>query len=145
MNTPDGFIIGIDYGTKRIGLAVGDAVRRIASPLATVPSAGDPVKDAEQVLARSREFDVAEFVVGLPLNMNGSEGPQAECTRRFGSELERLAGRPVHYFDERLSSFAADELLREAETTARFRKSRVDQAAAQLILQEFLNERETTP
>ena len=132
-------ICGIDYGTKRIGLAVGDLQGRIASPLTTLTIAGDLEAQARVVIEAASDFDVAEWVVGLPMNMDGTEGPQAKATRKFGQRLEALSGKKVHYQDERLSSRAADEYLAEGELTRKKKKARRDRVAAQVILQAFLD------
>ncbi|MEK6674986.1 MAG: Holliday junction resolvase RuvX [Planctomycetota bacterium] len=136
-------ILGIDYGSKRIGLAISDSQRTFSLPLTTVESRGDVHANAAVVLEKAGEYDVSEFVVGLPLNMDGTEGPQTKETRTFGEVLKTLSGRPVHYFDERLSSVAAEEMLRPAELTRLKRRARVDRLAAQVILQDFLDSRGT--
>ena len=130
--------MAIDYGSKRLGLAVSDAGATLASPLTTLPSTGRMADDVANVLAEAREFEVDEFVVGLPLNMDGTEGPQAKATRRFGDELAKTSGRPVHYFDERLSSVTAEGLLQPGEFTRKKKKNRMDRVAAQVILLAFL-------
>lgn len=130
--------LAIDHGSRRIGLAIGDTQTGIASPLKTIQAAGNPQGDAAVVLAQASQFDVSGFVVGLPLNMDGSEGPQAKATRVFGEALAKAAGKSVHYWDERLSSFAAEELIQTEELTRKKKRSRVDRVAAQVILQEFL-------
>ena len=134
-----GSIIGIDYGGKRIGLSVGDERAGVASPLTTVTVRGDPAAQAQAVLQPARAFDVDAFVIGLPLNMDDTEGPQARATRKFGEELARAAGVPVHYWDERLSSFAADELLASTDLSRAKRKAIQDSLAAQVILQAYLD------
>lgn len=131
--------MAIDFGTKRIGLAVGDDVLRMASPLTTIKATG---RWDEDIAALSREADaygVEEFVVGLPLNMDDTEGPQAKLTRRFGNALAKRCQKPVHFCDERLSSVAADDMLRPAELTNKGHKSKRDRVAAQIILQDFLD------
>ncbi len=132
--------LAIDYGTKRIGLAVGDDHTRVASPLKMLDAVGRAVDDARAVLRIAAEYDVDAFVVGLPLNMDDSEGPQAKMTRAFGDELARLAGRTVLYHDERLTSVEAEELMRPAELTRKKRKKRLDSVAALVILQNFLDD-----
>ena len=130
--------LGIDYGTKRIGLAIGDDVSCIASPVEMVPATGSPADHAAAVLRVAGEYVVDAFVIGLPMNMDDSEGPQARLTRTFGDAIATASGKPVHYFDERLSSLAADELLQPAELTHKKKKKRRDAVAAQVILQGFL-------
>lgn len=130
--------LGIDYGTKRIGLAVGDDATGIASPITVVQSRGRSADDIQAVIAVAQEYGVDAFVVGLPLNMDDTEGPQAKLTRRFGDALARSADKPVHYHDERLSTCAADDLLQPAELTRKKKKRVADAVAAQVILQGFL-------
>ena len=131
--------LSIDYGKKRIGLAVGDDREKIATPVTTVEARGSLADHVTAVRAVADDYDLDAFVVGLPLNMNDTEGEQAKLTRRFGDALEAASGKPVHYFDERLSSHAADELLAPAELTRKKRKSIQDAVAAQVILQGFLD------
>jgi putative Holliday junction resolvase len=130
--------LGIDYGSKRIGVAVGESTSRIASPVATVEGKPRLADQLDVVLRYAAEYGVDAFVVGLPLNMDDSEGPQAKVTRAFGDELAKRSGQPVHYFDERLSSAAADELLEPAQLSRKKRRVRQDRVAAQVILQAFL-------
>ena len=134
--------LGIDYGSKRIGLAVSGPGRKIASPLATVKATGRMANDVRAVLSRAEGYDIDAFVVGLPLNMDGTAGEQAKLAKRFGDELARATGHAVHYQDERLSSISACELLAPAELTRKKRKAHVDRVAAQVILQDFLDTRE---
>lgn len=131
----------VDYGTKRIGLAIGDPGGGIASPLTTVAVRGEAADSAREVIAAVEDYEVAEWVVGLPLNMDGSEGPQAKAARAFAKQLDRLSGKQVHLWDERLSSRTADGYLAEAELTRKKRKARRDRVAAQVILQSFLDAR----
>ncbi len=133
----------VDYGAKRIGLAVGDDHNKIATPVKTVESRGTLDDQIEAVVAVASAFDVDAFVVGLPYNMDDTEGEQAKRTRRFGDALGRSTGKPVHYFDERLSSHAAREMLRPAELTRKKRKAVQDAVAAQIILQTFLDTRQS--
>lgn len=131
--------LGIDYGTRRIGLAVSDAGGVLASPLTTIDIRGSIADQACAVVAAAEPYDVGAFVIGLPVNMDDTEGPQARLTRTFGDEIMRASGLPVHYADERLTSRAADELMRPAELTRKKKKARRDRIAAQLILQAFLD------
>ena len=129
----------IDYGQKRIGLATGDPSVGIASPLATLTVRGGAADHAREVIAAVEDYEVAEWVVGLPLNMDGTEGPQAKAARAFAEQLGRLSGKQVHLWDERLSSRTADGYLAEAELTRKKRKARRDRVAAQVILQTYLD------
>ncbi len=135
--------MGIDYGTKRIGLAIGDADGSIASPLGVLTRKGDVASQVREVIAEGENFDVGAYVLGLPLNMDGTEGTQAKITRSFGAELIKISGLKVFLWDERLSSRGADEYLSEAELTYKKRKARRDAVAAQIILQTFLDARKT--
>ena len=139
MNAPQR-ICGIDYGTVRIGLAVGDLEGGIASPLATLNAPGNVDDQVRVIIEAAAAYDVGQWVVGLPLNMDDTEGPQAKTTRDFGRRLEAISGKTVHFFDERLSSVTADELLAPAELTRKKHKARRDRVAAQVILQSFLDE-----
>ncbi len=131
--------LGIDYGGKRIGLSVSDAGGQFASPFKTVPSTGRHAFDADAVIRSSSDYDVTTFVIGLPLNMDGTEGPQAKVTRKFGTVLAQRSRLPVLYWDERLSTVAADELMSHTNLTRKKKKARRDPLAATVILQEFLD------
>ena len=133
--------LSIDYGKKRIGLAVGDDRDKIASPVTTVQARGSLAEHVTAVLAVADDYELDAFVVGLPLNMDGTEGGQAKLTRQFGDALQHASGKSVEYYDERLSSQAADELIAPAELTRKKRKSIQDAVAAQVILQGFLDTR----
>ena len=121
-------------------MAITDPGRVIASPLATLRVDSDVGRQVRAVVAAVGEYDIAEWVVGLPLNMDGSEGPQAQVTRRFGERLVQVVGASVRYVDERLSSIAADATLMEGELTRKKKKARRDKVAAQVILQTYLDQ-----
>jgi len=126
--------LAIDYGNKRTGLAICDRGQTIVSPLAVVRSA-----DAIEKIARIiQEEGVDAVVLGLPLNMDDSEGPQAKEVRAFAAELEASLDIPIHFQDERLSSFAAEAKLLPAELTRKKAKKRLDAIAAAQILEAFL-------
>ena len=131
--------LGIDYGFKRLGVAMCDPSETIVSPLCQLPvnrSRLDRVFAAiGQIVA---EYGIAQVVVGLPLNMDGSEGAQAKVTRQFAEALGSAVGVEVHFQDERLSSAAADEMLSQGGLPRNKRKTRRDMLAACTILQEFL-------
>ena len=131
--------LGIDYGTKRIGLAVGDTDVGVASSLQTIEVKGTVNVHVDAVIAVVEDYPIDAFVVGLPKNMDDTEGGQAKITRRFGDQLAHRTGKPVHYFDERLSSHAADELLQPADLSRKKHKAVQDAVAAQVILQGFLD------
>ncbi|HEY3244156.1 MAG TPA: Holliday junction resolvase RuvX [Phycisphaerae bacterium] len=132
--------LGIDYGTKRIGLAISDPSGSIASPLTTVPARGTLSEQARAVRQAAVAYDdIGACVVGLPLNEDGSEGPQAKLTRQFAAALEHVMPGPLHLWNEHLSSVTADELLAAGDFTRKERKARHDRLAAQIILQGFLD------
>ena len=133
-------LLALDVGDVRIGVAVSDETRTLASGLKTLRSRG-PRQDAQQVAALVREQAASEVVVGLPLRLDGTPGPQAEKVLAFVERLRRSLPVPVITRDERLTSVAAEERLAEAGVRGRERKRRIDQAAACVILQELLDER----
>jgi putative Holliday junction resolvase len=128
--------LGVDWGRRRVGVAVSDELGRMAHPLATL----EPNSRAGLVQSLSRlaqERGAATVVLGLPKHMNGSEGESAAAVRALGTELEK-AGLKVVYWDERLTSWEAEGLLREGGGSLRA-KGRVDRAAAAILLQSFLD------
>ncbi len=133
-------ILGIDYGTKRIGIAIADLETKIATPFATLNGRNEATRDARIVTDLGTAENAECFVVGLPVNMDGTDSPQTTLTRRFITELERLSKLPVHLQDERLSSFAAEEVLDIAGISAAKRKGLTDRIAAQKILQAYLDQ-----
>jgi putative Holliday junction resolvase len=133
-------VLGLDLGDRRIGVALSDDTGTLASGLPTVTRVG-PKKDLARIMDLVRAHGVSEVVVGLPLNMDGSAGPAAEKARAFVAELARRAGVPVALQDERLTTVEAEERLREAGVRREDWPKRVDQAAAVIILQEYLDAR----
>jgi len=132
--------LGIDYGLKRIGLALGDAGGRLATPLKQLDGQGHPSDDARQLRPIIEEYEIEVVVVGLPLMEDGTEGEQSRLTRKFGEAVVAELGLPVEYFDERYSSHAADHLLNQRdELTSKKRRARRDAIAAATFLQEFLD------
>jgi putative Holliday junction resolvase len=130
--------LGVDVGRARIGLALGDDVLWTARPLRVVARRADAATLAD-IAHSAREFEVDRAVVGLPINMDGSEGPAARHAREFAAKLAAALGVPVALFDERLSTFEADTRLREQGFSAKDRRSRVDAEAAAVILQGWLD------
>ncbi len=131
--------LGVDYGKKLIGLAIGDDGLRIASPLDTLASSGRVEQDARDVIGRAADEAADAIVVGLPLNMDDSVGPQAVLTRKFIAALRAAGSVRVEEQDERLSSFAADEALAMGGLSRKGKASRRDMLAAQMILQAYLD------
>lgn len=135
---PQGRLIGIDPGTKTFGLALSDTRRQIASPLETIKRKKFKI-DAARLLELCAEHEVAGLVIGLPLNMDGSEGPRAQATRSFARNLSGVTDLPLTYWDERLSTAAVTRTLLEADASRAKRADAVDKMAAAYILQGFLN------
>ncbi|MRX51234.1 Holliday junction resolvase RuvX [Paracoccus sp. S-4012] len=135
---PAGGLIGLDLGTKTIGVAVSDGLRRVASPLKTLKRVKFTA-DAAAVLALIEERGLAGIVLGLPLNMDGSEGPRAQSTRAFARNLERLTALPIAFWDERLSTVAAERAMLEADLSRARRAVAIDAVAAGYILQGMLD------
>jgi putative Holliday junction resolvase len=132
--------LGIDLGRARIGLALADDVLRTARPLRAVERRSEE-SDLDAISEVAREYEVTRAVVGLPLNMDGSEGPSARLARSFAPILSQALGVPVDLFDERLSTFEAEDRLRSRGVTAREMKALVDAEAAAIILQGWLDGR----
>ena len=127
--------LAIDFGTKRTGLAVCDREETVASPLRVLQGRKDLAARIGQIVASE---DIGAVVLGLPLNMDGSEGPQAQQVLAFAKELAAHVRVPIRFQDERLSSFAAEQKLRETSFSRGKRRQRVDAVAAAEILQTFL-------
>ncbi len=130
--------LGVDLGRVRIGLALADDVLRTARPLTTLVRRGEAA-DLEAIAALARDYEVSRAVLGLPLNMDGSEGPSARMAREFQPRLAAALGVPVELFDERLSSFEAELRLRDRGFSSKDRRGIVDQEAAAVILQGWLD------
>jgi len=133
--------LGLDLGRATIGLALADDVLRTAQPLETVRRSNEAA-DLAALRRVAHEFEVSRAVVGLPLNMNGTEGPSARLARSFASKVEASLGIPVQLFDERLSTFEAESRLRERGISARAQRGIIDAEAAAVILQDWLDTRE---
>jgi putative Holliday junction resolvase len=133
-------ILGIDAGERTLGLALSDPAGILASPLQTIrrTSGAKDLAALEQVIA---EHEVGEIVVGLPLNMNGSRGPQAQKAEAFAKLLRERFQVPVQLWDERLSTVAAERAMLEADLSRQKRKRAIDQVAAAFFLQGFLEAR----
>lgn len=134
----NGAIAGLDLGTKTIGIAVSDIRRVIASPLVTIRRTKFG-KDAEELLAVCSDRDISGLVIGLPLNMDGSEGPRVQATRAFARNLRPLTELPITFWDERMSTMAVTRTLLDADTSRKRRSELVDKMAASYILQGALD------
>ena len=133
-----GALIGLDLGTKTIGVATSDPDRRLATTVETV-ARKTFTADAARILALAAERNAAGFVLGLPVNMDGSEGPRAQSTRAFARNLARLTELPIALWDERLSTAAVERALIAADVSRAKRKAVIDQHAATYILQGALD------
>jgi putative Holliday junction resolvase len=131
-------LIGIDLGSKTLGLALSDVTRTIASGLTTLPRTRFAA-DAARLLALAKEHGVGGFVIGLPFNLNGSQGPRVQATRAYVHNLVRLTPLPILLWDERLTTAAAERSLIEADASRRRRAQVIDKVAATLILQGALD------
>ena len=131
-------LIGIDLGTKTLGLALSDVNRSIASGLTTL-SRTRFAADAGKLLALAAEHGVGGFVLGLPFNLDGSQGPRVQATRAFARNLGKLTPLPILLWDERLTTAAAERVLLEADASRRRRAQVIDKVAATLILQGALD------
>jgi putative Holliday junction resolvase len=137
--------LAIDPGAKRVGLALSDAGGKLASPY-EVLEVTTPAQTLQEILKIVKEEQVQQIVIGLPLNMDGSSGQAANQSKQLGQQLAEKTKLPIHYIDERLTSFQADENLRQRKQsgerlTRKKKKSRQDAHAAAIILQDFLDQK----
>jgi putative Holliday junction resolvase len=135
---PRGALLGLDLGTKTIGVAASDPDRRLAAGVETIARRAFSA-DAKRLLALAQERSAAGFVLGLPLNMDGSEGPRAQSARAFARNLAKLTELPIALWDERLSTAAVERELIAADASRRQRAAVIDQHAAAYILQGALD------
>lgn len=131
-------LLGLDLGTKTIGVALSDVTRTIASSYETI-ARGKFTADATRLIKISAEQGVAGLVLGLPRNLDGSEGPRAQATRAFARSFNKLSPLPILLWDERLSTAAAERMLIEADRSRKRRGEVIDKVAATIILQSALD------
>ncbi len=136
--TPPLRLMGLDLGTKTIGVATSDLTRQIATPVETITRTKFTA-DAEKLLTIAGRENIGLIVLGLPVNMDGSEGPRAQSTRAFARNLAQLTSMPIVFWDERLSTAAVDRMLIQADASRVKRDSVVDKLAAAWILQAALD------
>jgi putative holliday junction resolvase len=130
-------ILGLDVGTRWIGLALSDSSLMIATPFQTLEK--DGFKKVAKVLVRIiKEHHIIALVIGLPKNMDGTEGPQSQSTRQFAENFKNFYSIPIIFWDERLTSVEAERRMLEADVSRRKRDIHIDQVAASIILQSFL-------
>lgn len=132
--------MGLDVGSKTVGVALSDELGWTAQGLETIRINEERnVFGFEQIGKIIKEYEVSKIVVGLPKNMNGTIGPRGEASYFFGNELEKLFGLPIVYWDERLTTMAAERVLLEADVSRKKRKKVIDKMAAVMILQGYLD------
>ncbi len=138
-NIPEeGRLLCLDIGTKTIGLALSDGMRIVATPTETLQREKF-TKDAEKLIQMIEEFRICAMVIGLPINMDGSEGPKCQSVRQFATNFLEKYEIPILMYDERLSSVSADKAMLEADYSRRKRKENIDKIAASYILQPVLD------
>jgi len=135
---PNGALAGLDLGEKTVGVAISDLRRMVATPLETVRRKKFKL-DAARLLEIAAERKLAGFILGLPLNMDGSEGPRCQSTRAFARNLSQLTDLPIGFWDERLSTVAAERALLHFDTSREKRAQVIDHVAAGFILQGVLD------
>ena len=133
-----GRLLGLDYGEVRIGIAISDAERRVASPLA-VYQRRSQYEDADYFRRLVYQRSVSGIVVGLPRHTSGEEGAAAEAARQFGQWLQEITGLRVAYWDERFTTQQAERLLQQAGISGKIRREKLDMIAAQVMLQSYLD------
>ncbi len=131
-------VLGLDVGGRRIGVAISDYGGMIATPLTTLHATPRP-RTLEQIEALVREYEVNEIVVGLPLTLSGEIGTQAQLVQSFVTELEAVLHHSIQFFDERLTTVVAEQMLRDLGVKPEKRKARIDEIAAAIILQDYLD------
>ncbi len=134
--------MGLDVGDKRIGIAFSDPMGIIAQGHSVLQRTDSLQRDLGHLAQLIVDFEVQNVLIGLPKNMNGTEGPMAEKIRYFGNKLADMTDIPVRYWDERLSTGSAQKVLIEADLSRKKRKQKIDQVAAVIILQNFLDSTE---
>ena len=139
-DNPSGRIAGVDFGTVRIGIAIADATGTIASPYENYTRRSEPLDRAYFVQLVERE-QIARFVVGLPIHLDGRESAKSLEAQRFGAWLAEATGVAVEYFDERFTTLEAERVLADAQLTKKKRKARLDKLAAQIMLTAYLESR----
>jgi putative Holliday junction resolvase len=130
--------MALDVGGRRIGVALSDPTRVLASPLTTLRA--EPRERAlAEIAALARRHEVVDIVVGLPLTLSGEVGPQAQIVQEFAKALQAALDVPIHLFDERLTTVAAERMMLDLGMKPEQRKARIDEVAASIILQDFLD------
>lgn len=131
-------LMGVDYGDKRVGIALSDALCIISSAFEVYQSKGEDDAIAH-IASLVKEYNVSDIAFGLPLNMDGSEGERAILHKTIGQKIQEVSGAKVHFIDERLTSAEAEDYLIEARVDWKKRKEVIDKISAQIILQTYMN------
>ncbi len=131
-------LMGIDYGDKRTGLAVSDSLGILANGIGTFNEGGKRAL-AALIIEQAEKYRVDEFVIGDPINMNGTVGERSEKARAFAEYLSEKSGKPVHLFDERCTTMVAHQIMNLTDTRGKKRKAAVDTLSAQIILQNYMD------
>jgi len=139
LNTELGRTLAIDYGRKRIGLAISDPLGIIASPAGYIERRQGKRPPIAKIIARANELEAQGYLIGLPLDGEGNETDWTAEVRQFGAEIAKRTGMPVRFYDERFTTAAALRTVKEMEQSARGRKGDVDALAAAILLQHALN------
>ncbi len=137
-------IMAVDFGDARTGLAACDRLEMLASPIGVIHET-DPDQTARQVAFAAAEYGVGEIVVGLPINMNGTQGERAEKCKQFADKIRNYTQLPVRMWDERSTTVSAHNMLNETNTRGKKRKSVIDEVAATIILNSYLDYRKNHP
>lgn len=132
-----GRLLGVDFGTKRVGYAISDPEQTLSSPLESW-SLGDVVQDERRLRTHVSDYRIVGVVVGLPVHMSGDEGGKSREARRFGEWIARVTGLPIAYWDERYTSAIANEYLIAGDVSKKGREKRRDMLAAQILLERYL-------
>ena len=138
MTSEPGRVMALDVGGRRIGVALSDTTRVLASPLTTL-RAEPRDRVLSEIVALVQRHEVVEVVVGLPLTLSGEIGPQAHLIQLFVERLKGVLTAPIHMFDERLTTVAAERMMVDLGMRPEQRKARIDEVAASIILQDFLD------
>ena len=138
MTRDEGRVLALDVGERRIGVAMSDPTRVLASPLTTLKAQPRP-RALEQIAALVVQHEVVAVVVGLPLTLSGEVGPQAHAVQAFAKELQAAVSVPLHLFDERLTTIAAERMMIDLGMKPEQRRARIDEVAASIILQDFID------
>ncbi len=132
-------VLGIDLGTKRIGIALSNSDRTVATPYTVITRSNDKDQDRKQIIEIANEWEITTLVIGLPFSLDGTLGPAAQRTKDEIDELQKLTNLEIHTFDERFTTVTAERTLRDQNIGANKSRGLVDQVAAAIILQAWLD------